>query len=841
MDISNGFKKAKNKVFQKINQTFFADIVNKPFSSGIVHKMKEVFNLHSISEWLPYQYFNPETEIFKMEHAQGIMLEATPMVGASEDNAEAIYSLLQRILPEGTIVQFLLYASPHLGSELDAYIQERKGNHALLEKKAEHRVKYLKKGVHNTLIPGQQAVLRDYRLLITLVFDNQLGLSESKIMSLRHSLLGTLKGMGVSTKILCPDGMMTWVDCLLRPNSKLYPQNFRWNELQCISSQLAAPHQSHFLTSQRIGVNEGEWEIRNYRVSEFPTEPVHLYEMADLIGSQFDNNTRIGCPFSLSLIIKICNQKEEKRIAQIRAPRASQRAAMIGKFSPKAIEEAQEAREIVKQLENFERLVVVDFQATIYYQKGTGDVHETNLMNVFQGGSKKWLLVRNNMLQMVSLIAHLPLAQSHLSFKEMTSLGMTQKIWAMNAANMAPIIAEMKGMDSHRLMISGRRGQVLYWDPFGNQRGNYNTCVAGISGSGKSFTVQEIAASLVATGARVWIIDVGRSYKKLCNIIGGQFVEFNKEAKICLNPFSTVISEEIDEFYAFMTPLISLMAKPDIPASSLEVTFIEQAVKAVWVEKERKGGIGDVAVWLLNHADPRANDIGASLYSYAPEGQYGSYFNGVANVNFDSPMVVFELEEINGNKRLQSVIFMLLMYHVTEKMYLGGRQTQMALIIDEAWDMLKGGHGGDIIESISRRARKYKGCLITITQSISDYFASPAGRAAYNNSYWRILQAQNKTNISNLIENKQLSLDPFQERLLRSVTTEHGQYAEMMIQGDSGEYAVGRLLLDPYSRILYSTQAQDYAAVNQLCSEGVPLEQAIGLVAERVFSNEYIA
>ena len=89
-----------------------------------------------------------------------------------------------------------------------------------------------------------------------------------------------------------------------------------------------------------------------------------------------------------------------------------------------------------------------------------------------------------------------------------------------------------------------------------------------------------------------------------------------------------------------------------------------------------------------------------------------------------------------------------------------------------------------------------------------------------------------------MIENKQISLDPFQERLLRSVTTEHGQYSEMMIQGDSGEYAVGRLLLDPYSRILYSTQAQEYAAVNQLCEQGMPLEQAIGIIAKRVFPGE---
>lgn len=834
MGISTGVKKLK----EKINQTFFSDIGDLPFSPGLLDNFTTHLNLHSISQWLPYDYYNSETEIFHLKQAKGIVLEAVPMVGASDDNAEALYNLLQRVLPEGTIIQFLLYASPHLGSEFDGYTQDRNGNHPLLEKNAEYRVKYLKKGAHQTLIPGQEAILRDYRLFVTLVFDNQLSISESKILSLRNNLMGTLKGMGIPARKLEPEGLMSVVDSLLRPNSSLKPQDFKWNELQDIASQLAAPHQYHALTKNKIMVNDGDWEIRNYRISDFPSEPVHLYEMADLIGSQFDNNTRIGCPFSFSFIIKICNQAEERRVAQIRAPRAGQRAAMIGKFSPKAIDEAQEARAIVKQLENFERLVLVDFQATLYYQKGIGDHHETNLMNVFQGTAKKWRLVRNNMLQMVSLLAHLPLAQNHQFFKEMQTLGMTHKIWAINAANMAPIIAEMKGMNSRRLMVAGRRGQVLFWDPFGNQRGNYNTCVAGISGSGKSVTVQEIAASLIATGARVWIIDVGRSYKKLCNLLNGQFIEFNKETRICLNPFSTVNPEEIEEFYGFMGPLVALMASPNKPVSALESSLIERAIKEVWTEKGTKGGLGDIANWLLENVDSRAQDIGNSLYSYTTEGQYGSYFNGESNVNFDNVMVVFELEEINNNKRLQGIIFMLLMYHVTEKMYLGGRNTQMALIIDEAWDMLKGGHGGSIIESISRRARKYKGCLITITQSISDYFTSEAGKAAYNNSYWKILHLQNKADISSVIENKQLSMDPYQERLLRSVTTEHGQYSEMMIQGDSGEYAVGRLLLDPYSRILYSTQAQDYAAVNQLCEKGMPLEQAIGIVADQVFSKE---
>lgn len=47
-----------------------------------------------------------------------------------------------------------------------------------------------------------------------------------------------------------------------------------------------------------------------------------------------------------------------------------------------------------------------------------------------------------------------------------------------------------------------------------------------------------------------------------------------------------------------------------------------------------------------------------------------------------------------------------------------------------------------------------------------------------------------------------------------------------MITGSSG-YAIGRLLLDPYSSMLYSTKAEDYAAVQALKAKGLGMKEAI--------------
>jgi conjugal transfer ATP-binding protein TraC len=820
--------------------TFFKNLLlqddEEPLQFGNLKDINERLALKSILEYLPHQHFDPETEIYDCVDTQGIAIEACPLNGASDHQVQIFYTLLQRILPEGTLLHCLLYASPQIGSTFQGFMDHRSHPNPLIQAGSQRRAAFYQKAVHQSLIPGQGIVLRDYRLLISLVFDHSLKLDTQKIQGFKNALLSALKGAGMQAQVLKPEALMAWLDALLNPSAALEPRSIEVDEHHTLAMQVAQTDSAHLMTPSKIFVYQGEqshFQIRNFRVQNFKDRSPHLSQMSDLIGHLFDRGAQIGCPFSLSFMLKICDQGKEQRVAQARAFRSRQRAEKIARFSPQAMEEAVEARQIIQELEHQERLVEGSFQISLYCPNESADECESQLLNVFQASSLKWPLVKNVLLHFVMLLGHLPLAQSQALFADLGRLGLIYKLWAKNAAHMLPLIAEMKGMSTPRLLLACRRGQILCWDPFGNNRGNYNVCVCGISGSGKSVTVQEIVCGLVGSGGRVFIIDVGRSYKKITELLEGEFIAFNKETPLCLNPFSTVI--DLEDFLGFMVPFVCLMIDPEGHTASIESAYIAKAVKAVWDKKAQAGSMSDIAQWLLDHPDPRAQDLGVILYPYTLEGPYSTYFNGKANVDFNNPMVVFELEEISGNKGFQSLIFMLLMYHVAEKMYLGARTQQTALIVDEAWDLLKGGHGGAIIESIARRARKYKGCLITITQSIADYFASAAGMAAYTNSYWKLIHMQNQSDIVRLVDDKKLILDPFQKKLLCSVSTEHGLYSEMMILGDGQECAVGRLFLDPYARILYSTQAKDFEAVNAYCAKGMSLAEAILQVSEERF------
>jgi len=193
---------------------------------------------------------------------------------------------------------------------------------------------------------------------------------------------------------------------------------------------------------------------------------------------------------------------------------------------------------------------------------------------------------------------------------------------------------------------------------------------------------------------------------------------------------------------------------------------------------------------------------------------------------------VVEMEELKERKDLQSVIVQMVILQITNSIYMGDRTTPSCLILDEAWDMLRGKQSGVFIETAARRLRKYFGGLIVGTQSINDFYATPGAQAAFDNSDWMCLLSQKDESLEMLKNSKRLVMDPSMERTLRSLHTEQGKYAEIMIKGPKG-FAVGRLFLDDFSKVLYSTKAEEFAAVQSLVNQGFSLKEAIQQCSQR--------
>ena len=229
--------------------------------------------------------------------------------------------------------------------------------------------------------------------------------------------------------------------------------------------------------------------------------------------------------------------------------------------------------------------------------------------------------------------------------------------------------------------------------------------------------------------------------------------------------------------------------------------------------------------------------MAVALEPYTKYGVYASYFEGPATIEFTKDFIVLELEELKSKRDLQAVVMQIIMYRITQEMYLD-RSRRKIVIIDEAWDLMGSGSSGHFIEAGYRRARKYGGAFGTITQSVDDYYKTEASKASINNADWLFLLRQKPENIDRLGKEGKLHIDEWMKRQLSSVSTEHGHYSEIFVHSPMGS-GIGRLLLDPFSMMLFSTRAEDFERIKVMREQmGMATTQAIEVLLEEKIKND---
>ncbi len=170
-------------------------------------------------------------------------------------------------------------------------------------------------------------------------------------------------------------------------------------------------------------------------------------------------------------------------------------------------------------------------------------------------------------------------------------------------------------------------------------------------------------------------------------------------------------------------------------------------------------------------------------------------------------------------------------------MYLGSRSQVKSCVIDEAWDLLGGDQEGaaKFIETGYRRARRYNANFVTITQGINDYFKNATSIAAFENSAFNLILAQNPEAIAQLRASEKFPMNDYTAKLFQSVRRAD-DYSECVIKSPQG-LSVHRIIFDPYSRILYSSKGDEFEAVKRLQAQGSSLQAAIEQVAQRQFNS----
>lgn len=817
-----------NSIGQKISRLFGETDYGVKGHSYFEQAYAHMASFYKLCDLFPYESFDETTQIFHNHDSLGFVIETLPLVGSSQEMQKEISNLFTMVLPDESSLQIMLWADPHISGRLESFLQTRKNAPIMLQSLAQKRVDYLKQFPFRS--PFKPYTLRNFRVFLAFSVKKTKSAREdhAQIERLKHQITTTLEMLSLPVWIWQPKDLLSTLDGILNLDpTHCTPSNIRWNRLQNLSDQLSCSSMNMRVEPKGLLMRDGEVVVRTYSVRQYPSM-WSLHAMGELIGDQDRDQAQIPCPFIIHYGVHIPKQQGPKTKVMAKATYVEKQAySPIGKYLPDIQREAQELCFVREKLGKGERIVQTQFGVILLSSPDQIDQAEQTLMNLFT--SKEWKLETNRFLHLPMFLTSLPMMWGEERIKALLSLQKLKTTLSTESANLLPLQAEWQGTSTPGMILTGRRGQVFTWHPFDNNAGNYNACVVGRSGSGKSVFMQELMTSTLGLGGRVFVLDVGRSFEKTCFLLEGQFIEFTPKISICLNPFSTipVDNEEVaQDALAMLKSILMLMAAPSQGVDDKGAALLEQAMLETWSVYKNQSTMTHIADWLNLQEDALAKDLGKMLFPYTKQGTYGRFFNGPSTVNFESNLVVVELEELKERKDLQAVIVQMVIINITNQMFLGDRQTPFHIVFDEAWDMLRGAQSGVFIETLARRLRKYRGSLIVGTQSINDFFVNPGAQAAFDNSDWMCLLSQKPESIEQLKKTDRLVLSPQKEALLKSVKTRQDQYAEVMISGANG-YAVGRLILDPFSSLLYSTNAQDYSAIQSLKVQGMSIEQAI--------------
>lgn len=814
----------------------------------------------SFSQWLPYRAYLEDHQVFVNRDALGFCLEVRPQSGADEEMARVL-TALYAASPPGTGIQFHLLASPDIRHPLRRYAdlrqsddvvpefveRGREGRHTNIHRTmARRRVGHYLRGCRTSLVPNQSYLFREFRLVVSVSLPGHLDdLSRmDDLLLLRGGVRATLYAAGFPSRPWTATDLVNWTSALLDPHRQ-------YGDCLALTYDTGRELRDQVIdraTGLEIGQrsielsNPFERETRELRLLSVRSLPPRfaLWNMGSLIGDLYQTTLQYPCPFMITLGVHVLDAEATRNWAYLKAARATTNAtSYMARFLPDLSERKADWDIVLKAMDDGQQLVDLQHQVALFAAPGEIARAEQAARAVFR--ARGFELSRDTLMMAQGLIGSLPMTMSAPFHADLARMKRVSTKTSANAVHLAPLIAEWPGTGTPVMLFGGRRGQLMQLDVYDNPAGNYNVAIAGTSGSGKSLLLNEIAAAYLGTGARVWIIDVGRSYEKACRNFGGSFIEFTEHAGLSLNPFTFV--DNIDEDMELLQPLFAQMVSPREPLDGFRYSTLGAAIKTVWKAKGRSMTVSDVHDLLAtgrieaeenqassgsSEGDRRLKDLATMLYPYTRDGAYGKYFESEASIDFNSDFIVLELEELKAKKDLQTVVLLIVMYRITREMYFS-RDRKKIVIIDEAWDLLSGGATAEFIEAGYRRARKYKGAFMSATQGVDDYYRNPAAKAALDNSDWMFLLRQKPESIEMMDKLGQLTMDDAMKRLLQSLRTEHGAYSELYIHSPIGN-GIGRLIVDPHSLLLFSSRAEDFNAINAKRATGMTVSEAIDAV-----------
>jgi len=368
------------------------------------------------------------------------------------------------------------------------------------------------------------------------------------------------------------------------------------------------------------------------------------------------------------------------------------------------------------------------------------------------------------------------------------------KIMTKNAADLAPLLGPPASSENPLFFVKAPYATLCGIDIFDPRLPAGHGLTVGSTGSGKSFTMSLLLLSAMAKKPLVFIIDKGGSYRKLCSLLGGSYIDLSGD--VAFNPL------EGRDSWKERTGIISLMLQTMIgEVSREEKVIIERLVAEVYQSFDREGidrepALSDAYRILRSQRlyDPDTEDLERAqrqvllhLAKWTRVGSKGSSFyskmldNPKTTVSVEnSDFIVFDLQGVEQYPDVMQVIFLYLT-DIVQRRIVNERSRQKILVFDEAWALLAGEDSANFMAELYRTMRKFNCAVWAITQDISDIENSPVAGAIMTNTYRYIVLRQINERAVQAIE-RILNLNETEKQVVSLLDQKKGYYSEIFLK-----------------------------------------------------------
>jgi len=321
-------------------------------------------------------------------------------------------------------------------------------------------------------------------------------------------------------------------------------------------------------------------------------------------------------------------------------------------------------------------------------------------------------------------------------------------------AHLCPIYQEYQGVKDAAILMNNRAGQPIFLDLWGNDVNTAHGLICGTTGSGKSFTFNNLLMALrVKYRPKVWIIDKGDSYESLCLVLDGNYIRLSPEPfidpitertvdPICINPFwlqkdddGNNIAPTSDDMF-FIARMLCMMMNSGDGSSKTDKTIKRSTVPLIykaldnfyvdWLERNPKEEprFRDFIPYLekTTYHEESGEQIAQALSLYYGErSAFSRIFDGFLQVDWENDFTVLETQRMAKSPALGAVTLALFRQIDLYCKFKLKRSRKKIVAVDEAWATLSDPIAAAALASFYRELRRYgAGCLL-ISQTVKDF------------------------------------------------------------------------------------------------------------------------